>query len=1402
MNEKQQQLLFDKGITNVPSDALCSDNALEESLGMVYDNGEHRVIQKPVEFITSSIDDYDDPSHPENITVKLLYIHRFNNEERYIVSVIVNQNTLVGWGIKDRDSLKLRGWIVDEKETSKHVLVYSEKMKITSVGKTLVISGEEGLFYHLWKDDYYLSVGSLPEPVVDFYLEGTCISKFDFHGIKWIAGQSESYYVRNSINVTELLDKGLMIDEQDTYNDTVVGLYSKNKKAISQKKLFCEPFLVRVAFELFDGSYTKISRPVLLFPSVTTNSYAFISNGNKKWLSLATFGCKLRYINKTKGLDSFSDIIKDIVVFVSDDINIYDLSVDQPEPTSDTATGIAYDCVCHVHNAPSSISNPNLSLYRYYNAEIYDGEIMYKILKQRDKNDISNDIKSTSIFYKLCAIDKTEGASRDIAEHIDTHILENITTQQTIESDDYYSRNPLKADYIYSYNNRLNLANVERGFFEGYDSFMPFEETTEHIYSIFVKIRTDVKEVWVKHESESTKQMQGCFFYYPDSRAKQVVIYKKTPSTSGLGECILNETLKEHIGLNGAFFFKGLPGIDFTQETNLSPQPSSPPSYNNDEKELLSNYIIQSEAGNPLLFKAAGYFNVGTGKIMAISSLTQAISEGQFGQYPLLVFSESGIWSMSVASTGYYSAIHPMSREICNNPISVTQTDGAVFFTTKKGMMVVVGNQVKCVSEQLTGKQDGFVTSSEIRDFDSFFKNCFIAYDYRDSMLWIFNKGVQTCLVYSIKNGTFGKASFKDISQVVNYYPDYLIQDTAHHIYSLFNRPNINNDKDPYTGTMISRPMKLENALALKSLIHVNHIHTLSDGATLTLRIFASNDLMHWVELTSLRGTPWLYYRFRYDFANMKAIDRFAGTMVVTQERRINKPRSVNFISSNYVYSITTSYSGDIVIPTNEQQQTVAISANFFRTLGSAEPQPVNCYWVVWSRSVDNVYTPLYTGNGDETDELQVTVNTSVSSVVIGMNVNRTPTVGDSQATKVLSVTKIADSQPTYTYSINVNPSIITVPEGTTITELVTFYAMRSIKGSNPEFYPAYMRVWRLYGGTYTMLDEAYTQELGILVDLTDSYGSLAVAICEKDWPDTSNYDSYEEIQVAQGEAPAPDPTPTPPPTPTPSGDDVAVTITLNNASQNTLTIENIIKFGFSNGERMDIRLSSTSPVYVQAGASKTFSATALNGKTFYGLTFASEAVCQQQDWNNNVFIYDLNHVSDNYGMDALSSTDKFEKNRTYNLKCNTSPAEQPQPTPGPSGGNPIITFNVNIINNTGSAVTLDGFMRFFVGNPDHNGVYCGWNGVYNSSERATFSPTAVTLAAGDSQIFSVTPVLGDTDGLGEKSPLSPDLLYAAERSRNVCVYVGGVSETVLCANMPTSIIFAEGGTYDVILGG
>ena len=96
--------------------------------------------------------------------------------------------------------------------------------------------------------------------------------------------------------------------------------------------------------------------------------------------------------------------------------------------------------------------------------------------------------------------------------------------------------------------------------------------------------------------------------------------------------------------------------------------------------------------------------------------------------------------------------------------------------------------------------------------------------------------------------------------------------------------------------------MKLENALALKSILQVRHIVdflprevsetvnnetvTHIEQAALAFTIYASNNLHTWVQLKSLHGTPCTYYRFKYEITNMGATDTFAGTLLITDERR------------------------------------------------------------------------------------------------------------------------------------------------------------------------------------------------------------------------------------------------------------------------------------------------------------------------------------------------------------------------------------------------------------------------------------------------------------------------------------------------------------------------------------
>ena len=94
-----------------------------------------------------------------------------------------------------------------------------------------------------------------------------------------------------------------------------------------------------------------------------------------------------------------------------------------------------------------------------------------------------------------------------------------------------------------------------------------------------------------------------------------------------------------------------------------------------------------------------------------------------------------------------------------------------------------------------------------------------------------------------------------------------------------------------YMGKIITRAMKLGDGLILKNIMQMRNIYDIN-GGSLSVQIFAKNDLNSaWTELTHLRGTPWKYYQLRYTFSNLKATDRFAGTVLITQERRTNKLR-------------------------------------------------------------------------------------------------------------------------------------------------------------------------------------------------------------------------------------------------------------------------------------------------------------------------------------------------------------------------------------------------------------------------------------------------------------------------------------------------------------------------------
>jgi len=941
-NSKQQQLTFDKGITNVPSDAVCSDNTLEECVGLIYDNGEHRVIQKPIEVAT--------------IDGTLVFIHTSSSTSRNIVT----KDGKVFWC---------------NNGTLCYICSFVGNLSVEAIGRMLILSHEGGTVYARWRADGYDVTDGLPDfqftPIMNTHTvsdgayetpERAAVKTttfplnvgedssnpygldFQYRGIHDDGTVDYDVYTGNTAVYWSLHDKA----KDEAFQNACIGYMEELLHNIKKEGGFAFPFWVRFGIEMYDTSVTRLTTPVLMCPSVRANG-CFVQtkldgsvpttdarHDNDCFTAQAAWSYLHFYISAQQ-LTDMRDIIKSIKVYVSQEVRtafINEANWKFHCPSENKAIVYQNDEVrCFTYDtSPSKYESimmdtmPNVEggtgVKTYYHSYIHP--------ERKSDSQIMKDLVNTAVFYELCEIPyedifaKIQWQTDGQAPHTDYrpgdigflsgavfraeklmehHALINLTTLTQMPHDDYHSHSIITSASLYSYNARLNMFNIQRKLFDGFNLFS--SENTAETFPFRAEVHILTEEgIKIVYTDFTSNHAQAYWFFYPDSRATKAVLYIRK---NGTWYELANMALREHPALNGAYYFAKLPydtgstyGDTFTpaNDKHYNPTKTATLVDNRDDIEVLPNTIITTEVNNPMVYYAEGFNQVGSGKILALATQTVALSSGtEFGAQPLIVFTDRGLWSMAVSKTGLYDFSKPLPREVCSNPKSVTQVDGAVFFASEKGLMVIIGSDVKCVSEQLSGKACGPNIGSMA--FQKFLGGAFIAYDYRDSLLWIFNtnSGFEDyCYVYSIKNGTFAKFLFDSpVTNVVDHYPDYLLQ-SGTQVYSLLKRPNINSPDEmeiSYNARMVTRPLKLENAFALKKLVQVMHVGQME--GSLSMRIFAANDLNQpsdtWIELNSLLGTPWKYYRFQYDFTNLRTTDRFAGSVVVTTERRTDKLR-------------------------------------------------------------------------------------------------------------------------------------------------------------------------------------------------------------------------------------------------------------------------------------------------------------------------------------------------------------------------------------------------------------------------------------------------------------------------------------------------------------------------------
>ncbi|MBO4349333.1 MAG: hypothetical protein J6A01_00100 [Proteobacteria bacterium] len=260
-----------------------------------------------------------------------------------------------------------------------------------------------------------------------------------------------------------------------------------------------------------------------------------------------------------------------------------------------------------------------------------------------------------------------------------------------------------------------------------------------------------------------------------------------------------------------------------------------------------------------------------------------------------------------------------------------------------------------------------------------------------------------------------------------------------------------------------------------------------------------------------------------------------------------------------------------------------------------------------------------------------------------------------------------------------------------------------------------------------------------------------------------------------------------------------SVNISIKNNSSTSITIAPRFRFVLSTeGTSSEYSYNRTEPavfdkgdsITIDSGAVKSYKNVEIPGdsKQYIGQHFARET--ELNGYANNVLLYDTKGVSETFVPEMIDPATIFKDGATYEIVYSY---DNPQP---PSSNEDII-INLTLKNESASAVVLNGEVVFVLANPDKDGNYHGWEGVYNRTQHFNFSQSQVTLNAGKSQTFNNV----QTPGLGGRNPLPPDLLSVAGRKSNVLLYdIKGVSETYVTENLDPNIIFVNNGSYTIII--
>ena len=870
-------LTYRKGITHSPSDMLCEDGDLEECVNLEVKGQELVPMEMPVK-LGFSLESGE----------SLILVHNTKIDDKNYVTI-------------KNGVLRIFKVIGTSKSYYDFTLDCGDVKSIQYIGNSIVVYTEDSPHYILYSNGGYKYLGSkLPEVNLSFDLSGDFVVSDKFELVTPDAETLEDEDFQKSVSLSLLAEVNKFVEEE----------------SIAKGK-FMFPFFVRYALRMFDGSYTGHSAPILMLPS--TNIAPFVVSNTEMEGSNAIINKKLEAqagafvaqleasINSVNGdFEEWKDVISSVDVFVSRQIYTYDQNGENFYTGWTEQAGESSQFV-GTYNGASTIWDGYTQMKNKATVDISDNYLHRWHIPRRTSEDINGEITSTSLFYKYSSVSVDEVLDGDSVSLSGT--LSALEVGEAL-TDDYMTHDIFVPESSFVYNGRLNISSIRRMLFDGFpvDSMTNMvKQATEdgfdydllfgryRVYT-YIKSPNGGDDIIVKSETSKNGSLFGTFVFYPDSDAYKMVIEDVSNSRHATLQ------LTEHPLLNGAFAFVGFQPLSFVSgSAGIS---------TTDNVETQLNKLYVSNVNNLYHFPLEGIYTVGSDRIIGISAVTRPISQGQFGEFPLIAFCSDGNYAMRVDEQGYYSAISPVQEDVVLSNDKITPMENSVIIITQKGIMLTAGGEMQKIASQMDGGVfnvstldsigtsvsglSGLVAnSSDTTGFLSYVYGSRMAFDYASNRLFVYNPNKSYSYVYNFGNDTLTKMTLPDGAKIITSvidYPDTIIQDSSGNLYSLYTKEDVSIKSQRQYGVAVSRPLKMGAALSLKSVKQVMNLASYAGDSFVKYKLYGSNDNVEYYRISSRFGKPYKYYRVAiYTYILPK--EAVSGTALIVEPRREYKLR-------------------------------------------------------------------------------------------------------------------------------------------------------------------------------------------------------------------------------------------------------------------------------------------------------------------------------------------------------------------------------------------------------------------------------------------------------------------------------------------------------------------------------